>query len=75
MLTNYDKHTHGSLPGTLYFFYESDHDFVPFKYILVGLRRRHSIDLSLTTISFPRSPQSSWSYVQRSRAGLFVATL
>lgn len=35
-VVNNDGLRHGRLNGTLFFFYESGHDYVPYKYLLVG---------------------------------------
>ncbi|KAK6948050.1 hypothetical protein Daesc_009814 [Daldinia eschscholtzii] len=35
LLWNYDPKSHGAANGTMFFFYESNHDFVPYKYTTI----------------------------------------
>ncbi|ORY66600.1 uncharacterized protein BCR38DRAFT_484216 [Pseudomassariella vexata] len=36
ILVNYDSGSHDKINGTMYFFYESDHDYVPYKYTILS---------------------------------------
>ena len=36
MIRNFDPDSHGNVNGTMYFLYESAHDFVPYKYLTVS---------------------------------------
>lgn len=39
LIWNYDSTPHSGIGGTMYMLYESDHDFVPYKYIIVRLEK------------------------------------
>ncbi|KAG4219942.1 hypothetical protein PC116_g31579 [Phytophthora cactorum] len=41
LLWNYDPKSHGAANGTMFFFYESNHDFVPYKYTTVSAFRNY----------------------------------
>ncbi|KAI0385663.1 hypothetical protein F5Y04DRAFT_276186 [Hypomontagnella monticulosa] len=36
MIRNFDPDSHGNVNGTMYFLYESAHDFVPYKYLTIA---------------------------------------